>query len=153
MYVCMFVPTHTHTHTHTHGISVCARAGHSLLKYMCYIYIHTYIHIYIYIYIYIYTYIHKLCARVRVHEVASWQECTCVSSCPWLQHTKQNYFKWGVRNWWRLLIFLIFFLGGRMGQLLPVTAAQKKNSFKGGREGLMEAMNPINPGTVWCVCV
>jgi hypothetical protein len=40
-----------------------------------------------------------------------------------------------------------------MGQLLPVTAAQKKNSFKGGREGLMEAMNPINPGTVWCVCV
>lgn len=39
--------------------------------------------------------------------------------------------------------------GSRMGQLLPVTATQKKNSFKGGRAGLMESMNPINPGTIW----
>ena len=36
--------------------------------------------------------------------------------------------------------------GGRMGQLLPVSESQKKNSFKGGKDGLMEAMNPINPG-------
>ena len=40
-------------------------------------------------------------------------------------------------------------MGPRMGQLLPVSEAQKKNAFKGGREGLMEAMNPINPGTIW----
>jgi hypothetical protein len=39
--------------------------------------------------------------------------------------------------------------GGRMGQLLPVSEAQKKNSFKGGRDGLMQSMNPIKPGTIW----